>query len=137
MNPRKPIRKKRPGIRRGELTPAQKEDVRRMAFNRAWGCCELHIDGTCQKGPLPWDGPLYSRGHLVHLRNRTMYGWGEQNVCWGCARCHLDLMHVKGVHVPKTYDELIAWNRERHASLKPVATASERKMEHELPILRS
>ena len=114
MKPRKPIRKRRPGTRRGELTAAEKEAVRRMAYNRAWGCCELHIDGTCAKGPLPWDGPLRVRGHLVHLRNRRMWGWGEQNVCWGCARCHLDLIHVKGVAMPKTYDELIAWQRARN-----------------------
>ena len=108
---RTPIPRKRASPRRGQLTAAEKEAVRRMAFNRAWGCCELHIDGTCPKGPLPYDGPLRARGHLVHLRNKRMWGWGEQNVCWGCARCHLDLMHTKGVQVPKTYAELIAWNR--------------------------
>jgi hypothetical protein len=108
---RTPIRKRRPGTRRGQPTAAEKEAVRRMAFERARGMCELRIDTTCQRGPLPWDGPLRVRGHLVHLRNRRMWGWGEQNVCWGCARCHVDLHHVKGVAIPKTYDELIARNR--------------------------
>jgi hypothetical protein len=103
---RTPIRKRRTP-RRGQLTTAEKEAVRRMAFERARGRCELWIDGTCM-GSVPWDGPLRARGHLVHLRNKRMYGWGEQNVCWGCARCHLDLLHTKGAQVPKTYDELIA-----------------------------
>ena len=111
MKPRTPIRRRRPGIRRGELTPAEKEAVRLMACERARGLCELRIDSICQRGPLPWDGPLRVRGHLVHLRNKRMWGWGEQNVCWGCARCHLDLMHVKGVQIPKTYNDLIERNR--------------------------
>ena len=104
-----PIRKRRPGARRGELTAAEKEAVRRMAFERARGRCELDWHLHCCGGkPWPWAGGLRERGHLVHLRNKRMWGWGENNVCWGCARGHLDLVHTKGVQVPKTYDELIA-----------------------------
>ena len=51
---------------------------------------------------------MYERGHLVHLRNKRMWGWGEQNVCWGCPYGHLGLMHTKGMQVPRTYDELVA-----------------------------
>lgn len=82
-----------------------------MAYTRAHGKCELRIDDTCQRGTLPWDGPLRVRGHLVHLRNKRMWGNGADNVCWGCARCHLDLLHTKGVQVPKTYAELMEWKR--------------------------
>ena len=111
MKPRTPIRKRRPGTRRGELTAAEKEAVRRMAFDRARGRCELRIDSTCQCGPLPWDGPLRVRGHLVHLQNKRMWGWNSDNVCLGCARCHLDLMHVRGIQMPKTYSELMEYHR--------------------------
>jgi hypothetical protein len=100
------IRSKRTKPRRGEPTPAEKEAIRRIVFKRAHEMCELHIDSTCQRGPLPWDGGLRERGHLVHLRSRKMAGWGEQNVCLGCARCHSDLMHTKGIQMPTTYDEL-------------------------------
>lgn len=94
-------------LRRGELTRAEKEAVRRLVFERAGGMCELRLDDSCQIGPLPWSGPLRVRGHLVHLRNKRMWGWGLENVCLGCARCHLDLHHVKGVRLPGTYSELL------------------------------
>ena len=111
MKPRKPIRKRRPTLRRGELTPAEKEAVRQMAYNRARGRCELDRHLHCCGGKvLPWDGLLRERGHLVHLRNKRMFGWGPENVAWGCARGHLDLMHTKGMQLPKTYCELVAGN---------------------------
>ena len=104
---RTPIRQKRPGTRRGELTPAEKEAVRRMAYYRARGRCELDAHLHCCGGiSLPWGGALRERGHLVHLRNKRMFGWGEQNVALGCAHGHLDLYHTKGMPLPKTYDEL-------------------------------
>jgi hypothetical protein len=43
-----------------------------------------------------------------------MFGWGENNVAWGCPIGHLDLMHTKGMQIPKTYDGL--------KDLMPVAT---------------
>ena len=101
------IRAKRSGTRRGEPTAAEKEAVRLMAYTRAQGRCELDAHLHCCGGvALPWDGGIRERGHLVHLRNRRMYGWGEQNVCWGCAHGHSDLHHTKGMPLPKTYDEL-------------------------------
>jgi hypothetical protein len=99
---RSPIRAKRPGTRRGELTPAEKEAVRRMAYDRARGRCELDAHLHCCGGVvLPWGG-----GHLVHLRSKRRFGWGENNVAWGCPHGHLDLNHTKGIPLPKTYDEL-------------------------------
>ena len=106
---RSPIRKRRPGIRRGELTAPEKEAVRLMAYERARGRCELDRHLHCCGGvEWPWSGHVRVRGQLVHLRNKRMWGWGEQNVCWGCAHGHLDLMHTKGLSVPKTYAELTA-----------------------------
>ena len=104
---RTPIRRKRPGTRRGQPTPAEKVSVRRMAYNRSGGKCELSAHLECCGGVFwPWSGGIRQRGHLVHLRNKTVYGWGEQNVAWGCPHGHLDLMHTKGMQVPKTYSEL-------------------------------
>lgn len=79
-----------------------------MAYIRSGGRCELdrHL-GCCGGKRLPWEGSVRERGHLVHLRNRRMWGWGPQNVAWGCAMGHLDLMHQKGLQVPKTYDQLV------------------------------
>lgn len=112
---RSPIRKRRPGTRRGELTASEKEAVRRMAFARARGRCELDRHLHCCGGRVwPLAGGLRERGHLVHLRNKRMWGWGADNVAWGCAHGHLDLMHTKGMQVPKTYDELkgVAWENQ-------------------------
>ena len=106
---RTPIRKRRPGTRRGELTAAEKEAVRRMAFDRARGRCEFDRHLHCCGGQAwPWDGGLRERGHLVHLGNKRMYGWGGENVAWGCPHGHLDLHHTKGLPLPRTYDELVA-----------------------------
>ena len=100
---------RRKTLRRGELTPAEKELVRNGAYLRADGRCELDpILHCCGGGIWPLVGGLYERGHLVHLRNKRMWGWGEQNVCWGCAHGHLDLHHTKGLPLPRTYDELVS-----------------------------
>ena len=99
---------RRKTLRRGELTSAEKNLVRNGAYLRAQGHCELDPWLSCCGGrQWPLVGGLRERGHLVHLRNKRMWGWGEQNVCWGCAHGHLDLMHTKGLQVPKTYDELV------------------------------
>ena len=109
-----PIKRKRSTPRRGEPSREEKAQVRRMAFYRAMGLCELdrHL-GCCGGKRWPLEGDLRERGHLVHLRNRRMWGWGAQNVCWGCPHGHLDLMHTKGLQVPKTYDELVGVNEAR------------------------
>lgn len=106
---RSPIRKARKAPRRGEPTKFEKERVRIMARKRAQGRCELDWHLHCCGGKvLPLEGGLRERGHLVHLRNKRMWGWGAENVCWGCAHGHADLMHTKGAQVPKTYSELVA-----------------------------
>ena len=100
---------RRKRLRRGQLTRAEKGIVRNGAYLRAGGRCELDRHLQCCGGRLwPLEGGLYERGHLVHLRNKRMWGWGEQNVCWGCPHGHLGLMHTKGMQVPRTYDELVA-----------------------------
>jgi hypothetical protein len=47
------------------------------------------------------------RGHLVHLRSKVLAGWGENNVAWSCAHCHLELAHQGRIKLPATYAELI------------------------------
>ena len=73
-------------LRRGEPTPAEKNLARNGAYLRAQGHCELDPWLSCCGGrQWPLVGGLRERGHLVHLRNKRMWGWGGQNVCWGCA----------------------------------------------------
>jgi hypothetical protein len=107
-----PIRRKRATPRSTDIPKAEKEACRLMAYDRARGICEIRGDQECQSGVpamfrLPFDGPLRVRGHLVHLRNKRMWGWGAENVCWGCAHCHLDLVHWGRIKLPKTYSELV------------------------------
>jgi hypothetical protein len=98
-----PPRKRRPGVRRGQPTKAEKDLVRNGAYLRAEGGCELDRHLHCCGGKFwPLTGELLNRGHLAHLRNKRMWGWDEQNVCWGCPHGHLDLIHTKGIQVPKT-----------------------------------
>lgn len=101
------LRRKRPGTRRGQPTKAEKAEIRQFAYQRARGRCELRIacSGTAI---LPYDGDVRERWHLVHLRNRRMWGWGPENICGGCARCHSDEHHTRGIAIPKTYTELKA-----------------------------
>ena len=95
---RTPIRKRRPGTRRGQPTAAEKSAVRLKVYERAGGKCELRLLPDCIKGVLAWDGPTpWSHGHLVHVRSRALGGWGEDNLRWGCWRCHLVGMHGKGL----------------------------------------
>jgi hypothetical protein len=79
-----------------------------MAYERARGRCQLDAHLHCCGGmALPWEGGIRERGHLVHLRNKRMYGWGPENVAWGCPHGHLDLCHTKGLLLPRTYSELV------------------------------
>jgi hypothetical protein len=89
---RTPVRKIRPTLRRGELTPMEKTALRLTVFERAQGVCELGFKGCF--GLVGWD-----YGHLVHMRAKRRFGFlpsKDQQVVWGCANCHLI-----GLHNPK------------------------------------
>lgn len=109
---RTPLRKKRPGLRRGEPTAQEKRAAHDMAYNRAKGHCEADYYLHCCGGRYwPPTGGLRERGHLAHLRNRRMWGWGTENLAWFCPVAHSDLCHTKGLQVPRTYSELTEWQR--------------------------
>lgn len=97
MKRRKPIPRKRAKPRRGQPTKAEKKALRWAVYERARGICELRLMPGCL-GPVPFNGSLRVRGHLVHLKSRGAGGkWDMENCRWGCAVCHLDGMHTKGV----------------------------------------
>ena len=102
-----PPRKKRPGVRRGELTNAEKEAERDRVYGRCGGRCELrdaegnplhpdHWAGVLPKdGVTPWD-----HWHLVHLHSKRRFGWTEaqgNTLLGGCPACHLEGMHRLGL----------------------------------------
>ena len=103
MKPRTPIRKRRPGLRRGQPTPAEKAAIREMAYERAGGLCEL-VQG-CGRGILPPEGDLFFKAHLVHLRGKRVHGWGSENVAIGCFEHHM-ASHNGKLTLPATYSEL-------------------------------
>ena len=103
----KPVRKGRPGARRGELTPAEKEAERDRVYARCGGRCELrgedgqplskyHKSGRLPlQGVTPWD-----HWHLVHLHAKRPAFWSEAQgniLLGGCPACHLDGMHRLGL----------------------------------------
>lgn len=93
-----PIRKRRPGLRRGEPTPQEKEQLRQFVYDRAGGRCELHLLADCIQGILPWAGGVFERAHLAHMKSRGAGGkWTETNCKLSCWRCHLVGMHTKGL----------------------------------------
>lgn len=103
-----PIRKRRPGLRRGEPTPQEKEQLRQFVYDRAGGRCELHLDARCIRGVLPWAGSVFERAHLVHLRARRRSGWHTDRLALGCFHCHIEIVHGRGAYIPATYEELKA-----------------------------
>jgi hypothetical protein len=73
------------------------EEVRRAVYARAKGRCELNLSAECIPGVLPWDGETaMDHGHMVHIRNKRMWGTSVENCLWGCWKCHLIEMHSKG-----------------------------------------
>lgn len=99
-----PLRQRRATSRRGEPTASDKATLRRFVYERAEGKCELGLKG-CKGGFLPWDGDVFTRAHLVHLRARRRFGWGENNLALGCPCCHR-LVHDGKAKLPQTYEEL-------------------------------
>jgi hypothetical protein len=98
---RTPIRKKRPGTRRGQPTTEEKGVLRLAVYERAQGICELRLGPKCIKGVLRFTGvsPLFY-GHLVHIKSRGAGGkWTMENCRWGCVECHIGYQHTKGVPI--------------------------------------
>jgi len=87
-----PLRKKRPGIRRGELTDIEKGVRREFIYNLSGGRCELGLPG-CKGIPLPYNGSVFERWHLVHMRAKRRFGWPTE----GAHRMHIEMMHQKGM----------------------------------------
>lgn len=100
-----PVRKKRPGVRRGQPTKAEKEAERDRVYERCGGRCELrgedgmplhpeHISGV-----LPSQWSVFERWHLVHLHAKRRFGWTEaagNTLLGGCYFCHIVASHQQG-----------------------------------------
>jgi hypothetical protein len=102
-----PVRKKRPGTRRGQPTPEEKAAIRLAVYERSGGRCELNLGPKCIKGILPFtgDSPLF-HGHLVHVRSRGAGGkWTMENCLWGCVECHIGYSHTEGKPIPAKVKE--------------------------------
>jgi hypothetical protein len=93
-----PVRKKRPGTRRGQPTPEEVKAVRLAVFERAKGKCELNLIPECIKGVLPFEGDSpWDHGHLVHIHAKRRFGTTVDGCKWGCWKCHLVGVHQKGL----------------------------------------
>lgn len=101
-----PMIRPRPNLRRGELTPDQKEAERNRVYARCGGQCELrdesgqplHRDHTRGILPPSGDDPRY-HWHLVHLHSKRRFGWTEaagNTLLGGCYACHILAMHTQG-----------------------------------------
>lgn len=84
--------------RRGELTREEKAAVRLAVYERAIGCCEVMKHPQCIRNVvLPWDGDVFVRGHLAHIKSKGAGGkFTEENLVWACWRCHLISGHTLG-----------------------------------------
>jgi hypothetical protein len=67
-------------------------------FIRANWRCEVRLHENCSGDrELPWDGDVFTRGHLVHIKSRGAGGsWDMSNLLLGCPNCHLISMHTEG-----------------------------------------
>lgn len=100
-----PARRKRPGVRRGQPTKAEKAAERSRVYERSGGRCELRdeqglpLHPDHRDGVLPADGSVFERWHLVHLHSKRRFGWTEQSgnvLLGGCFSCHILGMHTQG-----------------------------------------
>ena len=93
-----PPKKRRSKPRRGQPTKDEKAAIRLAVYERARGRCELRLHKDCTRDRvLPWDGDVFERGHLVHLKSRGAGGgWDMANLMLGCPACHLGSMHSEG-----------------------------------------
>ena len=98
------VRKKRPGTRRGEPTPAEKEQKHGFIYELSRGMCELRLHPQCSGNRvLPRTGSVFERWHLVHVRAKRRFGWpttGEWRMRGGCFWCHSVAVHSHGVKIP-------------------------------------
>jgi hypothetical protein len=101
LPPRKtPIRKVRPGTRRGQPTREEKGAIREDQYALSGGLCDLKLSPKHISGVLPATGSIYERWHLVHLKGKRVHGWGGANLCGGCYYCHIDWLHNGGKPCP-------------------------------------
>jgi hypothetical protein len=93
-----PVRKRRPGLRRGEPTAEEKKVVRVKLFERADNRCEIRLHKQCWGNrELPFDGDVFERGHAVHIKSEGAGGtFTLDNLLLGCPPCHLGSMHTEG-----------------------------------------
>ncbi len=90
-----PPRKKRPTLRRGELTPLEKEDKRRAVYER-----DHHQCVVCHRWVI-WEDGFWNSMHLDHIKPRGSGGtWGLENLQTLCPQCH-DLKHHPKAVPPK------------------------------------
>ena len=99
-------RKRRPGVRRGQPTKAEKSAERTRAYERSGGQCELRdehgkpLHPQHRDGVLPAEGDVRYRWHLVHLHSKRRFGWTEKQrnvLLGGCFACHIFGMHQHGL----------------------------------------
>src|SRR5579864_1270435 len=70
-------------------------ELRRQAFERARGRCERRdiyiLDRTspirCNES-APWEGSIFTRGHLAHLKHGARKSDTLGSVIWSCAACN-------------------------------------------------
>lgn len=94
---RSPIRKRRSKPRCGQPTKQEKAAIRHQVYVETGGRCHLNKHPQCIRGVLPEDGVTpWDHWHLVHLRNKRMYGWERSNLTGGCHLCHLVVLHSYG-----------------------------------------
>lgn len=106
-----PVRRKRPGTRRGEPTLEEKSAIRMNVYSDTGGLCMLRKeDGTIFDkrhipGVLPPDGDVFERWHLVHIKAKRRFGWGRENLTGGCYWCHAASHNAGGKPCPPKVKE--------------------------------
>lgn len=99
-----PVRRFRPTLRRGEPNAQEKLVIRKAVYARAGGLCELRLAPNCARDAvLPFEGEVFQRAHLCHMKAKRRFGWREseyQVLKLGCPACHL-FQHSGGKPCPK------------------------------------
>lgn len=98
MIQRKPIRKKRPGVRRGQPTQVEKQFARANVYLRYRESC---VD--CKRH-VRWESGYFDSMHLHHKRggsNRS--DWSLENLVTLCLECHMKRHNCGGKPLPAKY----------------------------------